>query len=221
MKSILSLFAIAMVSLVTFGQVTEGKINYSMDFSSSQPEVQGQLSMLKGSTMELFFAPEGSSLSIAMGMFITTTTIYNVKERKTLTLMSGMIGKKAMIKESTGNETPEDMPEIVKSSETKTILGYKCSKYFIDLGPEAGIMTYWTTEDLVITHIPENKFILPGVKGMPLEFTIESPQINIDFKATEIVKHLKKENKKELFSTAIPEGYELATLEELESMGGM
>ncbi len=220
MKTIFLTLSLLFVSAFTFGQLKEGKIDYSVTFSTSDPSVQAQLSMLSGSTMNLTFANEGSIFEMAFGMFSTTKTISNIKDKKTLILMGGMMGNKAILKDTEPLEA-DDAPMIEKTSETKTIAGYKCTKYIADLGPEVGIAVYWVTSEIEVTSMPENKFIVAGLGGTPLELEMETNGLTITIVAKAVAKSLKKENKATLFSTAIPEGYEVMTMDELEEMGGM
>lgn len=218
MKTILTTLALIVATTLSFGQIKEGKVEYDLRFSSSQAEVAAQLAMMQGSKLVQTFAKEGSRVEMNMGMFQSTTTITNVKDKKTLTLMGGMMGYKATLKDYDENAVAQENPEapkLEKTEETKTILGYKCKKYFVDMGPEEGMIEIWTTEEIAPETKLENQFTPDGLVGFPIEITVINPQITINIVATKVTTDLKKENKKDLFSTKVPEGYELVKEEDL------
>lgn len=216
MKSILTTLAIIMATTLSFGQITEGKVEYDLKFSSSNAEVAAQLSMVQGSKLVQAFSAEGTRTEMNMGMIQSTTTIKNNKEKKSISLLGGMMGYKAMINdfESTAEAKENDLI-VEKTNETKTILGIVCTKHVIDLGPETGMLELYLTEEIIPATKVDNQFIPTDVTGFPLEFSLTTSDLTITSTAVKIAKVLKKDEKKELFSTKIPSGYELMKKEEL------
>ena len=216
MKSILTTLAIIMATTLSFGQITEGKVEYDLKFSSSNAEVAAQLSMVQGSKLVQAFSAEGTRTEMNMGMIQSTTTIKNNKEKKSISLLGGMMGYKAMINdfESTAEAKENDLI-VEKTNETKTILGIVCTKHVIDLGPETGMLELYLTEEIIPATKVDNQFIPTDVTGFPLEFSLTTSDMTITSTAVKIAKVLKKDEKKELFSTKIPSGYELMKKEEL------
>lgn len=222
MKSIfLTLIAVAF-SALSFGQVTEGNVNYAIEMKSDDPQMQAQFAMLAGSKMNMYFSPEFSRVEFNMGMLMNMITITNNKANNAIMLMSGMVGNKAITMTNEDIEkasNPEEMPkvEITQTGEKKDILGYTCEKYI--LTTEDGVeVAYWTTNEIVASK-NNNRYMNEQVQGFPLEFEANTSGIIMLFTATEFNDTLKGKKTKELFDMSIPEGYEEMTMEELEKMG--
>ncbi len=218
-KFILTLATLC-ITLVTFSQHKEGRIDFELKFSSSDPMIQQQAAMMQGSKMIQYFAPEGTRTELNMGMFMNTTTIKNTKEKKTLTLTGGMMGNKAIVGEIETTKQQQTNTDFIveKTNETKQILGLNCTKYVIDLGPEQGTTTIWATTEIQSEVGIDNQFSLTEIDGIPLLVEVENPQMNITITAVEFTKNLKKENKKKLFSLEIPKDYEVTTTEQMMEM---
>ena len=132
MKKIL--FSMAMVVLSTLSltaQVTEGSVKYSIDMSSTNPELEMQLAMMQGSTFELFFQEDVTRSEMNMGTIMKIVTITNAKSEDGVMLMSGMMGNTAVkMNPEDMNEAKEDVSEteVTFTDETKEIQGFKCKK---------------------------------------------------------------------------------------------
>lgn len=221
MKKIL--FSLAMVALSTLSltaQVTEGNVKYAIDMSSTNPEMQMQLSMMQGSTFELFFQDDMTRSEMNMGSMMKIVTITNAKSEGALMLMSGMMGNTAVkmnaedLKKET-DETPD--VDITFTDETKDIQGFKCKKAVItnDEGIESAI---WYSEEIAVNKLGQN-YLSKEVPGFPLEFELNQGEIKMTMTSTEFNKKLDKKKVKELFDTTIPEGYTEMTPEQLQGFG--
>lgn len=223
MKKIISFLIVAVAFTAnTFAQISEGKVKYNIEFSSSDPAMQAQFAMLKGSTLTMIFSPEFNRTEGNMGMFMQSTSIVDLKTKESLTLLSGMIGKKAVkvTAEDVAAESKEEgdnSVEIEKTNDTKKIAGYKCTKYVLTT-EEGAVMNYWMTDELKGSKAGV-QYLNDKVEGFPLEFEFSTQGMVMTFSATEVVKNLKGLNKKELFSMEIPEGFETISPEELQNMG--
>lgn len=221
MKNIVSLVVGLFITISSFAQITEGKVNYSLDFNSSDPQVQAQFAMLKGSTMAMYFSPEFSRSEMNMGMFAQITTVVDIEGKESLILMSGMMGKKATKIPTTDTEEGEDKVEVEveveKTKETKKIAGYKCTKYIITT-EDGNLLNMWATEDLVASK-EGIKFMNDKVSGFPLQFEINTQGMTMIFSATAVEKDLKAYNKKDLFIKDIPADYELIDPADWKGMG--
>ena len=218
-KMILSLLVLALTT-ITFGQVTEGSVKFKIDMTADDPQAQAQLAMFAGSTMEMFFSPDFGRVNFSMGMLIQTATIINIKSESGITLMSGMVGNKAipMTKEDFEKDEAETKNfELEKTKETKKILGYKCTKYIVTT-EDGTVLTYWVTPDIKVNSTG-NKYIVEGMEGFPLEFETGTTGFKMVCTATEFKDTLKGQDKQTLFDTSVPEGYEEMSMEELENMG--
>lgn len=219
MKKIFSLTTGLLIAISSFSQLNEGKIKYNLAFSSSDPQMQAQFAMLQGSTMTMYFSPEFNRTELNMGMFMKNTTVVDIKAKETLTLMSGMVGNKAVKISEADIKSEEADVEFEKTNDTKKIAGYKCTKYILTT-EDGSVVNYWVTDELTASK-EGVKYMNDKIQGFPLEFEMSAQGMIMSFSATEVEKGLKKHNKKELFDLKIPEGYEVITPDDLNNMGGM
>ena len=218
MKFILVLTAVVGSLMISHAQSEEGHFIYDIKMESSDPQIEAQLSMLAGSTLEIMFKGKKSKQIMSMGSLMTTTTISDSESKEGLLLMSGMMGKFAarmdLSEEADGEDVDIDVELI---DETKDILGYTCHKAIIIDG-DGNESTFWYSKDFVSPET-ESQYIKRGIPGMPLAFSVDTPQMSMKFEAKEINEKLKKSKKE--FNMDIPEGYEEKNIEELQgTMGG-
>ncbi len=159
MKKIL--FSMAMVVLSTLSltaQVTEGNVKYSIEMSSTNPELEMQLAMMQGSTFELSFKDDLTRSEMNMGTIMKIVTITNAKSDGALMLMSGMMGNTAVklsaedLKKNT-EESPE--ADVTLTDETKEIQGFSCKKAVVtdEEGTESVV---WYTEEITVNKLGQN-----------------------------------------------------------------
>lgn len=218
MKKVFSLLASLLCVMVALGQVKEGKVTFNMQFNSDDPQVQSQIGILQGSKMIMYFSPEFNRVELSMGAMMEVTTIADVKSKESLVLMGGMMGQKA-IKMNADDLKNIDVkkPAIKKTGETKTIAGYKCVKYIVTT--DETVVSIWTTNDLIAAK-DGMQYVNEEIPGFPLEFEASVMGMSLVGTASEVQKGLGKSNKKELFSMAIPSGYEEMSADDLNEMGG-
>lgn len=238
-KSLVTLFTLASVfvfSSVLAGEtpetatkgkkdkVSEAIVEYSMEFTSDDPNVKQQLFMMKGSSMTMAFKGQKLYSQTKVGSVQNSVTILDKDADKMVILMSGMMGKKAAEKtdlkdeEEENEEESDDKPDFKKTDETKEILGYECVKYISE--DESGNKSvFWVTEEIK-PEVKAKNFKNQGFDGFPLEFEIIQPQMNIKFTATNLETEISKKDEKKYFDLTIPEDYEVVTFEELQKMGG-
>ncbi|HIP31479.1 MAG TPA: hypothetical protein EYG86_01815 [Crocinitomicaceae bacterium] len=219
MKKLLFTLAVVCFSLgFTNAQSNEGHIKYAIEMSSDNPEMQMQLAMMNGSTMEIYFQDKNSSSTMRMGSMMTINTITS-ESGDVLMLMGGMMGKKAIkttVDEMKGDEKVEEVEDIdvqfVKGS--KTVAGYKCKKAIIET-EEGDEVVFWYTEELKMGTDAQGN--LNGkIPGVALAFETNNNGMIMSFEATEVENKIKD---KSVFSLDIPEGYEEMTYEQLKGMG--
>jgi GLPGLI family protein len=196
---------------------TTGQISYSMDFSTDNPEMAMAIPMMQGSTMELFFMPDKSKIEMTMGTFMKMNTVADTKADKGLMLMEVMGNKTATeMKLSDADKTEKaEEPKIEVTSETKNIVGYKCTKT-IYRDAEGNETIMWIATDLKASLKGQQQFGNSKINGVPLEFSTVNNGMSIHFVAT---KFNKKVDKK-VFGMDIPEGYTVVSADELKNMGG-
>ena len=99
-------------------------------------------------------------------------------------------------------------------SETKDIAGYTAKKMIRHAYDEEGVdhpMTMWYSDEIG----PKINILFGGIKGMPLECTMEVGEDRaVTYTATEIVKGKVKEA-----DFLLPDGYETLSEEEMETLG--
>src|SRR5690554_7377453 len=97
---------------------------------SDDPQIQSQLGMMQGSTLQVFTKDNKSRTEMSMGGLMTTTTILDSDAKKGVLLMDGMLGKQGATfedkEETEGNEDFEYEVELI--NETKEILGHKIGR---------------------------------------------------------------------------------------------
>lgn len=207
---ILTLVAALVVAMNLSAQAT---IKYEVEMDAQDPEVQSQVAMMKGSTMEMFM--EGKKFCQVMNMgdgLMKTTTIIDNDENRGLILTSGVMGKKAITFDNEDRQEDQEEPDIELLNDTKEIMGFVCKKAIM-YGENESEMVYWYTEEI---EKPSNstKYMNKKIPGMPLEFSVTSSQMSMKFVATDYMDHV--ENPDEVFNMEVPEGYTEETLKEMQ-----
>lgn len=214
-KIVLSLFlAVAGLSIAQ----STGKLTYTMDVTSDNPEMAMAVGMMQGSKMDLSFIPGKSRMDMSMGSMMKMTTITEVKKDVSLLLMDIMgqkIATESKISSGEKEAASTPKPNVEKTSETKEIIGFKCQKTIIRT-EDGNEMIMWTTKDITASLAGQKQFGSASFEGIPLEFSTEANGMSIHFVATKFDKVVDKKG----FSTKIPEGYTVMTEEELQNMGG-
>lgn len=206
-------FAVAGTSMA---QTTTGQISYTMDFSSDNPDMAMALPMMQGSTMEMYFVPNKSKIDMTMGTFMKMNTVADTKANKGLMLMEIMGNKTATELDLSKTDKEEKAePTVEVTSETKDIVGYKCTKTIVrDADGNEAIM--WIASDLKASLKGQQQFGNSKVNGVPLEFSTVNNGMTIHFIATKFTKKVDKK----AFSLKIPEGYTKVSEDDLKNMGG-
>lgn len=212
-----TLAVIILPFLGTFAQLDEAHIVYDIKMESSEPEVEAQLAMLEGSKLEIMFKGHQARQMFSMGSMMTTTTITDSETGEALMLIDGMMGKFASRTTPDDIEEPEEDVEVELIDETKTVAGYECKKAVL-IDDDGNESTFWYTDEILKPQT-DGKYFKGSIPGMPLEFTVVTPQITMTMTATELSEKVKKSKKQ--FDMEIPEGYQEKSIDELQNaMGG-
>ncbi|MFK7786788.1 MAG: hypothetical protein AB8B56_16835 [Crocinitomicaceae bacterium] len=208
MKKI-ALFLVFSVSILTgFSQEEEGYLQYNIDVQAVDTSLHArqQAGLLRNSKMEIFFSQDFSRVDFEMGTMYKLSAVVNMKTNRTISLMSGAIGKLATrtvtVDPAVSEEESENSVELV--DETKTILQYECKKAILTV--DGMQSTYWYTEEIDV-DISGQQISNALIPGFPLEFYTVSEGVMMHFTASNIEFEL--ENKEELFYEGIPAGYTL------------
>ena len=213
-------FFTALIFTVSISFAQELTVKYEISMESSEPEVQAQIGMMQGSTYTMYLKGNQSRIESNMGGgLMVNTTIIDVDKKKGVMLMDGMMGKLAATYnlDSLNNLTEESKVDIELVDETKEILGYKCKKAIV-YGENDLEIVYWYTEEFKPSDEVLGSMIKKGVPGLPLEFSIEQPQITMIYTAIDLQKKVKNPNEK--FNLSIPEGYSEKSFDDIKSMLG-
>ncbi len=209
---------IAFLSAIVFAnaQKQEAHIIYDITMESDDPQVQAQLGMLAGSSLEMAFKDDLSKQVFSMGALMTTTTVSDRSSGKGMMLMSGMMGKYgAFMDVEEMMEDQDDMDvEIELVDETKEVMGYNCKKAIV-IDEEGNETIFWYTDEITMPKT-DGRFFKKGIPGVPLKFSVDNPQMTMVMTAKEVNKKVKKPKK--VFALAIPEGYTEKTFEELQQL---
>lgn len=219
MKQLKLLVLMLFSATIAFAQPQEGKLAFTLNMTSDNESLQSQLAMLQGATLTVYYDKNFSRSETNIPMFMKTTFVFDNTNQTGLMLMSGMMGKKAMeISKEDSDKSEESNANITftKTNETKKILGFNCTKYIATF-EDGQTGDFWVTKE-----IGASKKVLQGIssdlEGFPLEFSSHQRGVTTKFTATTFEDNLNGENKSELFSLAIPEGYEATNLESLKAM---
>jgi hypothetical protein len=209
----------------------EGYIKFEVtDVQAEDEQMAAQLSMMKGTTNEVYFT-KGKSLSKMnmMGGMMKMTVLAN-SEDNTGTMLFDAMGQKYKIpmtseeKEAMKAKNEGQMGDlefVYDKEDKKTIVGYECYKMTIKSENMEGMeMSAYITEDIVA-----GAEVLQGVDaskmaGFPLEYIINQGQFSMVFSALEISDELDAS----VFELNT-KGFKEMTMEEFQNamgqMGGM
>jgi GLPGLI family protein len=220
MKNLLFTFLVTTcTTLPLFGQMTEGHISYKMEATSDNPDMQMAVSMMQGSTLDVYFKEKQTRAEMKMGAMMNMTTISNENNGEMLMLMSGMVGQNAIksnLKELDSAQAEKPKTEVTLENETKVIEGYTCKKAIVT-DEEGTESVFWYTEEISVAKKGQN-YLNESVPGFPMQSEINNNGLKMIMTVTKVDKKLDKKAT-ELFDMTIPSGYKEMTMEQLKSMG--
>jgi GLPGLI family protein len=220
MKNLLFTFLVTTcTTLPLFGQMTEGHISYKMEATSDNPDMQMAVSMMQGSTLDVYFKEKQTRAEMKMGAMMNMTTISNENNGEMLMLMSGMVGQNAIksnLKELDSAQAEKPKTEVTLENETKVIEGYTCKKAIVT-DEEGTESVFWYTEEISVAKKGQN-YLNESVPGFPMQSEINNNGLKMIMTVTKVDKKLDKKAS-ELFDMTIPSGYKEMTMEQLKSMG--
>lgn len=209
MKSLIVLSAF-FFTLQIAAQQFEGEITFSINYIEVPAELQGMESMLP-TAMNYFFS--GDNMAIKQNTAFGTQTIVMNNAANTGYVLMDMMGQKIALKvDDSQTEEETSGPEFTKTSETKEIAGYNCTKYLVKTD-EIGDTEVWTTNELKANMGSKNP--MKNVEGFPLEYVSEKEGMTMRLTATNVTK---KELDNSMFD--IPTDFTVMTEEELKAMFG-
>ena len=215
MTRTLKLFAVLSIAILcsinAISQSFEGVVTYSITYLDVPAEIEGMESMLPSETIKYI---DGQRIRIEQTMLMGTQVVISDFAANTSIVLMDILGNKiAMVvpEEEMENEAQATTSiEINYFKDSKTIAGYKCKKAVITGdGFETPAIVYYTTK------IPYTEDQFKGLKGLPLEMTVNSEGMQMVLSATSVQK---KEVEESMF--VIPDDYSIMTSEELQELFG-
>jgi hypothetical protein len=200
-------------------QLKKGSVTYSM----TMPNMTEEMAAMGESTITVHFDDKNQATDMSMmgGMMLmkTIVPIENKKDSKMTMEVMGMkyeitdVGEEAS-KKSNGLTDLDNAKEVIyDKKDTKEIVGFKCYKATITMNDDSKSVFY-VTEAITPPAGTSNSKV--KLSGYPLEITVQTPQGEMNMKATKFV----KETPADAFK--VGEGFTKITMEEFQKqMGGM
>ncbi|MCW3072132.1 MAG: hypothetical protein JWO44_2022 [Bacteroidetes bacterium] len=199
----------------------EGIITYSISFEGSGLP-QEAMAMLSGAESVTYIKGDKRRTDLNMAIQ-STTAIMDTKSKQIFTLMD-IMGQKYLIRMNEADVKKEEAaaPEttIKYLDETKMIAGYKCKKAEVTMKTKEGkeeVVNIYYTEEIPAS---EMKSAYKGLKGFPMEYTINQGGIKMSFTTKSVAREPVADSKFEIPK----EGYKETTMEEFQKemlqMGG-
>ncbi|MFT5858388.1 MAG: GLPGLI family protein [Flavobacteriaceae bacterium] len=210
MKNVVLFVVCNVLFFSAFAQETEGYLQFDIEVQAVDTTLKSkqQAGLLRNSKMEIFFSQEYSRVDFEMGELYKLSAVVNLETNRTISLMSGKIGKLATRTITVDSAAIKAAGPIESTLEllddTKIILGYTCKKAILTTGGMES--TYWYTNDIDV-DISGQQITNPLIPGFPMEFYTVSEGVMMHFRASNLVFEI--ENEEEIFFTDIPLGYTL------------
>ena len=211
MKKLLYL-AICILTVSTYAQkqIDEGVIISKQTMSSDNEQMNAQLAMLGEMITTTYFKNNKSRSETSNPMAGTTVFIADNAANKSIMFMdNAMLGRKYV--EGDVSPSAEDLENIKveKTNEKKTILGYECIKYNVNMikdGTDVKMVVYATDKLKAITQ--QTATFGKDFSGFPLQMTLAVEQqgmkLDLIIEVTEVKAEKVSDDK---FDMTPPEGY--------------
>ncbi|RXJ45543.1 hypothetical protein [Gelidibacter gilvus] len=211
MKKILFIVAVTLsVTMFAQQQIDEGVVISKQTMSSDNEQMNAQLAMLGDMITTTYFKNDKSRSELSNPMTGNTVFIADNNSKKSLVLMdNAMIGKKYMESDISASEEDLENVSVEKTNETKTILGYECTKYNVVMnkdGAEVKMEIYATDKLKAISQ--QATAFGKDFSGFPMYMNMAIEQqgvkMNMVIEVTEVKAEKVSDDK---FSMTPPEGY--------------
>ncbi|RZL17711.1 MAG: DUF4412 domain-containing protein [Pedobacter sp.] len=196
--------------------INEGFISYNAEYDLA-PDQQMAAAMLP-KLYTVYFKGDVSKFTMDLGM-MSNKVISNTKTSTGLMLMEIPAANQKIAVKMTPQDKEkqkDNLPDytLTKTSETKTINGYKAVKYNAKDKNSDGSIEIWTTTDITT---PINNFTegFKGIEGTPVAFTTDMNGIKVKLN----LKEIKQETVTGL-EMNVPAGFTEMTMDELMAMSG-
>ncbi|OBX22244.1 hypothetical protein LX77_03017 [Gelidibacter algens] len=211
MKKLLLIVTLTLsVTLFAQKQIDEGVVISKQTMSSENEQMNAQLAMLGDMITTTYFKNDKSRSEMSNPMTGTTVFIADNAAKKSLTLMdNAMVGKKYMENNLTPSEEDLKGITIEKTDETKTILGYECTKYNVTMNKDGANVTmviYATDKLKAVTQ--QTTAFGKDFTGFPMLMDLAVEQQGVKMNLVIEVTEVKAEDiADDKFDMTVPEGY--------------
>jgi hypothetical protein len=212
MKKVLLLSLALMLSIVSGAQekISEGVLIAKQTMSSDNEQMNASLKQMGETISTTYFKDGKARTETSSPMTGDMIIVIDGDQQQMLMLMDQPgLGKKFMLESFEPSE--EDLKNITveKGSETKTILGYECQQYIVQMkqnGQDAEMQMFTTDK---IDAVSQNTTAMAGqVEGFPLYFVMKMNQMGSTIEVTSEITEIKKESvSDDKLSLTPPEGY--------------
>lgn len=194
--------------------ITAGKIEYDIEVVESELSYLEEM-MVGMATVSISFKDEAVRTDFNVTM-ASTTIIHDGASKQGLMLMSNPItGNKAVkLDKDVDSRDAKGKYKLEYLSETKKIAGYDCKKAIATLEDGTKLNIFYT--DKISPKNRSTKYTFEDLKGFPLEMEVKQDRMVVKLTALKVDTKSPASN---LFSLAVPDDYELTTMEELEKLG--
>jgi len=199
MKTLVKVLCVVMALLVSFAVSAQkkektfaGSIKYTITYEDLDPQYKGQVP-----TEMITYVKDGKVRADQISPMYTMSAI-SLEDGGAIVLFDVMGQKLAMqqtkediekakaeAKES-GDLKEDSEPVVEKTDETKTIAGYKCTKYNVTTDGET--MEVFVTEEIPMPANYYESSQVKGVKGVPMQYSMNTQGMNMTMTAKEVKK---------------------------------
>lgn len=191
-------------------QVLEGHVQYKIRTTAvdTSKETIQKVLMFQKSKMDIFFMPKKSRIDFDLGGMLYSCIVVDHTIPRGISMNKSAkgaycvyLGKNEL---DFSNKKKDSTSRIELMNETQEILGFQCKKAILYQNNEVAI--YWYCPDITVekSSHPLLNDLLPG---FPLSFSTVKEGMRIEYTAVSFIKQL--EQKDQVFSLMVPEGYEL------------
>lgn len=203
--------------------LSKGTIKYEItDVASDNPQVQSQLAMMEGSTMAVFVMENTQLTKVNMMNGMMQQRMLMSKDKNNMEMYIDAMGQKIMTIMEIPEETEKEETHITNieyfPDDRKEIAGYDTYRAVITnkVGEQEMQMTTYITDELKLdADIIRDVEGTDKLKGLPLEYTISTPQFSMTYTATELSKEVDPAE-----FDFDKTGYKEMSPEEMQQMGG-
>lgn len=220
---ILVFFGFSLQAVSAQETLTKGTIKYELtEANSDNPQVQSQLAMMEGSTMTIFVMEDAQLTKMNMMNGMMQQRILMDKDESGVEMYIDMMGQKIKTVMPVTEESESEETNITNieyfPDDRKEIAGYDAYKAVITnkVGEQEVQMTAYITDKLKLdADIIKNVKGTDKLKGLPLEYTINVPELSMTYTAKEVSKDVDPAE-----FDFDKTGYKEMSPEEMQQMGG-